>query len=255
MRAVAIPRHGSFRYPAPWGRDCPETQHSEATFKGSIERQHREAASATMGGSITALSYQKRNQERVNVYIDGEFAFGLAAIIAARLKVGQQLTDDEIAQLESQDSVEKAYNRALNYLSYRPRSSSEIRRNLRKKGIDDAIVEAVIERLERGGLVDDHEFAHYWGENRLTFKPRGCRALRHELRAKGVPDAAINAALEDVDEEPAARQAAEAGARRLSRHDPQTFRRKLSAYLARRGFSYGIIKPIVDEYRERYEDT
>ncbi len=203
-----------------------------------------------MAGTITALRFQKRNKNRVNVYIDDQFAFGLAAIKAARLRVGQALGDDDIAQLQMQDRVERAYERALNFLSYRPRSEAEVRRNLRKKDVEDEVIEVVVERLTRAGLLDDREFARYWVENRLQFKPRGAHALRHELREKGIPIPVIADALADLDEEAAARKATEAGARRLAHLEPRDFRRRLAAYLARRGFSYAVIKPLIEEELE-----
>ena len=58
-----------------------------------------------MAGTITALEIQKHNQERVNVYLDGEFAFGLTVLEAARLKKGQALSDNEISALRAKDSV------------------------------------------------------------------------------------------------------------------------------------------------------
>jgi regulatory protein len=203
-----------------------------------------------MTGTITGLRYQKRNKNRVNVYLDGQFAFGLAAIEAARLQVGQVLDDGDIARLQVQDEVERAYERALNFLSYRPRSEAEVRRNLHKKNLADEVVEAVAERLTRAGLLNDREFARYWVENRLQFKPRGARALRHELRAKGVPASIIAEVLENLDEEAAARKVAEARACRLARLAPRDFRQRLGAYLARRGFSYEVISPLIEEMLE-----
>jgi len=203
-----------------------------------------------LGGTITALRFQKRNKDRVNVYLDGRFAFGLAAVEAARLQVGQTLSDADIARLRNQDEIERAYERALNFLSYRPRSEAEVRRNLRGKNLEEKAVEGVIERLTRAGLLDDREFARYWVENRLQFKPRGVRALRQELWEKGVPDAVIAEAIEGFDEEDAARRVAEAGARRMAHLESRDFRRKLNAYMARRGFSYAVIRPLVEEMLE-----
>lgn len=200
-----------------------------------------------MAGTITALRWQKRNKDRVNVYLDGRFAFGLTAIAAAGLRVGQTLSDEEIAHLQAQDNSERAYEHALNFLSYRPRSEAEVRRNLRENDAEDEVIEAVIERLTRAGLLNDHEFARYWIENRLEFNPRGMRALRHELRQKGVPDAVIAKALAGFDEEAVARRAAEPAARRLAHLEPTEFRRRLGAHLARRGFSYAVIEPLVEE--------
>jgi len=205
-----------------------------------------------MPQEITALRFQKRNKNRVNVYIDGAFAFGLAAIEAARLKVGQTLSEEEIAHLKQADDVERAHEKALNFLSYRPRSTAEVRRNLRKKDLDDDVINAAIGRLERAGLLDDLAFAQYWVDNRKRFNPRGPRALRHELRRKGVSHAIIDEALVNLDEGEAVRQAAETGARKLARYESKAFRRKLTAYLARRGFTYSVIKPVVQELVEAH---
>jgi len=203
-----------------------------------------------MAGKITALRFQKRNQDRVNVYIDDRFAFGLAAIEAAHLHVGQVLSDADIARLQERDEVEKAYERALNFLSYRPRSEAEVRRNLRRKGLDDEVVEAVVDRLVRAGLLDDEAFARYWVENRLQFNPRGIRGLRYELRKKGVPDEIIADVLAELDEEAAARTVAESAIRRFASLPPVEFRRRLGAYLARRGFAYAVIQPLIEEILE-----
>lgn len=203
-----------------------------------------------MAGQITALRFQKHNKNRVNVYIDHEFAFGLAAIEAARLKVGQTLDDKTIIQLKRKDDIEQAHERALNLLSYRPRSKAEIRRRLQKKDLAKEAIEEAIQRLERAGLVDDQEFAHYWVRNRVQFNPKGTYALRQELRQKGVTDAIIDVVLADFDESAAAQDAADAGARRLGHNAPSDFRRKLKAYLARRGFSYSLVKPLVKEKME-----
>jgi regulatory protein len=207
-----------------------------------------------MTREITALKFQKHNKDRVNVYLDGTFAFGLAAVEAVHLRVGQTLSVDEITELQMKDGIERAYERALNYLSYRPRSRGEVRRNLRRKDVEDRVIDVVIGRLTRAGLLDDREFARYWVDNRARFNPRGLRGLRYELRRKGVAHDIIDDALAAFDVQAAARKAVNAGARRLSREAPPDFRRKLKAYMARRGFSYGLIKPLVEEKLEERRD-
>jgi len=200
-----------------------------------------------MGGTISALQVQKKNKDRINVYIDGRFAFGLAAIEAVRLRRGQQLSDDEIATLQTRDTAHQAHEAALRYLDYRPRSVDEIRRHLKGKDVEPDVIDEVVERLSDVGLLDDRAFARYWLENRRDFRPRGQRALRMELRQKGVPDDIIDEALhmgEGHDEDEAAYQAAQAQARKIHTADPAEFRRKLEAHLLRRGFSYDIAREV-----------
>jgi len=205
-----------------------------------------------LAGRITALRAQTKRKGRVNVYLDGAFAFGLPDIVAATLRVGQVLSDDDIALLRRRDTQERAYDRALGFLSYRPRSSEEVSRYLAGKQVPEALIAETIERLERAGLLDDGAFARYWVENRTSFRPRGAAALRHELRRKGVSAQAIEAAVGDVDERDAAYQAARPRAGRYSLADRDTFYRRLSEFLGRRGFSYAVVRETVERlWRER----
>ncbi len=182
----------------------------------------------------------------MNVYLDGRYAFGLAAIEAARLRRGQVLSNEDIEKLKERDSFEKAHDRALHFLSYRPRSEAEVRRYLRGKAVSPVIEEEVIEHLTRAKLLDDLAFARYWVENRKSFNPRGLRMLRYELRQKGLSDEIIAQALADLDEEESAYWTALRRGRRLAHLDQVSFRQKLSAHLLRRGFPYEIVNPAVE---------
>jgi regulatory protein len=213
----------------------------------------------TMVGKITALKFQKRNRERVNVYLDGKYAFSLQAILAARLHKGQLLSDGEIEGLLQEDASQKAYDRALNFLTYRPRSRAEVRRYLERKGVSPEVSERVEERLLRVGLLDDEAFARFWVENREQFKPRSRYRLRQELRQKGLDAQVIAQAVEEVDEEQSAYCAAVGRARRYAHLDRKDFWRKLGSFLQRRGFSYEIVKEVVErlwqETREAEESS
>ena len=199
-----------------------------------------------MAGTITALKVQKRNPQRVNVYLDGRYAFSLAAIEAAKLHRGQILSDKDIEQLKGRDSFEKAHDRALRFLSYRPRSEAEVRSYLQDKGTSPAIEDEVIERLTRADLLDDLAFARFWVENRESFKPRSVRMLQYELRQKGLSEETIAQALADLDEEESAYRAGLRRGSRLTRLDEVSFRQKLVAYLLRRGFPYEVVNSVVE---------
>ncbi len=201
-----------------------------------------------MGGQITALRVQKRNRNRVSVYLDGRFALGLPAIVAATLKVGQHLSDSEVANLEDEGTVEQAYNSALNYLSYRPRSRAEIVRYLERRTLGENQIEAVADRLERAGLLDDEAFAQFWVENRERFRPRGSRALRYELRGKGISEAIIGEAVATVDFAESAYRAAAKKARQWCHLEPLDFTKKVVAYLARRGFAYDVAREVAERH-------
>jgi regulatory protein len=197
---------------------------------------------------VTAIEPQQKYPQRVNIYLDGKFAFGLARLTAGWLKVGQELSAEKIAALLAEDESEAVYQKALHYLSFRQRSSAEVRQNLTKRNISEELIEETLNRLQSAGLVDDQAFARAWVENRNTFQPRSRSALRVELRRKGLSDETIQTVLNDqVDEEALAFEAARKYARRLAKLDRPSFNRKLSGFLARRGFSYTILSPVVSK--------
>lgn len=198
-----------------------------------------------MAGRITDIKVQKRNRKRVNIYLDGEYAFSVGLLAGASLGRGDMLSDAEIEELQRLDSAETAHDRTLNYLAYRPRSNSEVRHYLRDKGFPEQVVEEVIGRLSRAGLLDDLAFARYWVENRETFQPRGQVLLRQELRQKGISDGVIDELLAELDEGKSAYEAGIQRARRYAHLDPEAFTQKMSGFLRRRGFEYEVVRETV----------
>jgi regulatory protein len=197
---------------------------------------------------ITAIEPQQKNPQRLNIYLDGEYAFGLTSIVAAWLKVGQDLNDEKIASLKVEDDKEVTYQKVLHFLSYRPRSSAEVRRNLLKRGISEPLIDETVNRLQGNGLINDEAFARAWVENRNTFRPSGIPALRMELRRKGLSDEIVQSVLEaQVDEESLAFEGARKYARRLVGLEWTEFRQKLGGFLTRRGFSYNVVAPVVSK--------
>jgi len=204
---------------------------------------------------ITAIEVQKRTPNRVNIHLDGEFAFGLARIVAAWLRVGQELSEEKIGQLQAEDAQERAFQQAMLFLSYRARSESEIRQNLRKHEIPEPVIEQTLDRLRQDGFADDNQFARAWVENRSLFRPRSRRMMALELRQKGLTEDAVSSAIESVDDEALAYEAAQKRATRFRGLEWNEFRKKLSDFLARRGFSYSVIAPVVTRiWNEAHND-
>jgi len=196
-----------------------------------------------MKKTITEISAQKRNRRRVNISLNGSYAFSLDRMTAAWLQVGRELSDAEIEQLQMRDEVEVAFNQALNLLSHRSRSVAEMTRYLEGKGYAPGTLKAVLAQLEEEGLLNDDRFAREWIENRSTFRPRSQSQLRAELRFKGLEESSIDSALEEsgVDDAALAMAAARKQAHRYLSSDYETYRKKLGNALLRRGFSYATV--------------
>lgn len=198
---------------------------------------------------MTGLSAQKRNPNRINVELDGIFAFGLERITAAWLQVGANLSDQEIESLRQKDGQEKVYLAALRLINYRPRSTWELRKRLGQKGYDSADIELAVSRLMQNGLVDDRQFAESWVEDREAFHPRSRRLLALELRQKGIQPEVVSQALDSAGEdENLLREAAKRWVSKHSGLDERQFRSRLTGYLVRRGFGFGAVYPVVSEF-------
>ncbi|GAI62019.1 unnamed protein product [marine sediment metagenome] len=166
---------------------------------------------------ITAIRFTKARGKRVNVFLDGRFAFGLEAEVAIKegLQVGQELSASHIEALARSDHFHRCLNAAARYLSYRPRSEFELKKRLYQRGFDGDCVEAVLAKLKEQGLVDDTAFAQFWKDNRESFSPRSRWLTKLELRRKGVAQDVIDQVTDVIDDDDSAYRAALNKARSL----------------------------------------
>lgn len=201
-----------------------------------------------MQKTITALKVQKRNPNRVNIFLDGEFAFGLYAINCGKLRVGQELPQEIIEKLVYEDQIEDGFQKSLRYLSFKPRTEYEVIKKLKENKFSEDHIQVILQLLIEKGYVDDFQFAKNWIENRSINKPRSKKLISWELRNKKINEDIINElSNEMLPEEKLASLAADKYARRLSGYDEEIFSKKLSGYLLRRGFSYSIVYPLVEK--------
>jgi regulatory protein len=238
---------------------------------------------------ITALQADPSDPDKVHVFIDGRHAMAVALDVAAaeKLSVGQPCPPDRLERLHQAEELQRVYESAMRFLSYRPRSVREVEMRLRKKAYGPEQIATVVDRLRKRGYLDDLEFARFWVSNRQSFSPRGPRLLRSELRQKGVSQDVVDAVLQEQSEAQAeavqeAEEVAAAWGQTASDEptpgtdlanaltlatkkwriygtlDPQTARRRLTGFLMRRGYNYDIAdtvlrrlqKPEDDEYDE-----
>ena len=204
---------------------------------------------------ITQISPQTKDPLRENVYLDGKFAFGIAAEkrFEHRLKVGQTLSEKEVTDIVFEDQVGKLLNSAQRFLSYRPRSIRETRDHLKLK-LDkgdfvtpDKILDEVVKKLIKLGLLNDEDFTKWWIEQRQKFKPRGERLLRQELHAKGIDREIVDAHFYDY-HSPGG-EITKVAAKKFPSYKnlpEREFRSKMGAFLTRRGYDWDEISTVVD---------
>ena len=200
---------------------------------------------------VTAIEPQKKKPDRFNVFVDGKFAFGLDAetLVKSGLKVGQEVSEKEIEKLVFENETNKLVDKALRFLSFRPRSEREVRDRLRRKlgkksqPSLDKVIDNVLNRLKHLDYINDEEFAKWWVGQRQTHSPRGSRLIRSELFQKGIAQEIIDKVLPE-DEEGEVEQALKTAKKKLRSYqklDPQEFKQKMGQYLARRGFGWEVV--------------
>ena len=220
---------------------------------------------------ITKISPQKRKQ-RVNIFLDEKFAFGLDLETFSKynLKINQEISQEKIEEILKEEEFLKVYDKTLRFLSFRPRSKKEIKDYFYKKNVGDETQKMIIKKLERLKFLDDKQFALWWVEQRITFRPSGKRFLEYELRKKGINKEIIDEVLKDeilkgffqkeeetqeaivgrVDTSFEFEMALKAAQKKLHTYQKLSsfeFRKKMTAFLARRGFPWAVIKEVIDK--------
>ncbi len=204
---------------------------------------------------ITGIERQKRHPERVNVYVDGGFAFGLSEEVWLKsgLRKGDTVPPEMVRSLTASEEETRARQSALRLLNYRMRTEKELRDRLLEKEFPPAVVDGVITSLTRLGLINDPEFARMYLRDARLRKPAGKRLLMQNLRRRGVPADIIRSVMEEAEyqesDDTAALAAARQAMRRYRSSIRKTDRRKekerLARFLARRGFSWSTISPVL----------
>jgi regulatory protein len=211
-------------------------------------------------GTVTALELQakvrKHLGQRVNVFINDRFSFAIDIELARRHDLHPGLVIDELmlTELLREDGDARTYARALHFMSYRMRSAAEVRTRLERDQWPSEVIDRVLERLAREKLLDDAGFAAAWVETRSMSRPRGGRALRQELRHKGIDREAIDAALPDAEQElENAVAAVQPKVQRWANLDERERRTKVLEFLQRRGFNYSTARAALQRLEEEQD--
>lgn len=202
--------------------------------------------------TVTKISEQKKRQNRRNIFLDGRFAFGVNLNVVARfrLRVGMELSAQEVTEIEAGEVRQECFDKGLEYLSQRLHSHAELSKKLSRRGYGEAVTHSVLEDLQRLGYLDDERFAKTKAMSMAERKHHGRRRAFMELRKAGVKQDVAERALDEVyetsDSVAVAKELAMKQAPRLRKLDPLVARRRLVGMLMRRGFDYETIKPVVE---------
>lgn len=213
---------------------------------------------------ITLVEPQKKNKNRFNIYLDGEFAFGADedTVVNFRLLKGKEVEEGNLEKILLETEIGKVMERMYGLFGRRQRTEKEVRDYLRnlsfkrklkdQEEISELVVEKIIERLKQKHLLNDSEFALAWTQARQHSKKKGQIAIRMELMQKGISKEVIDQVMADQvsegSEQKLATEALEKKIRSFRNLEGQEFKQKTLQFLMRKGFSYDVAREVVEEY-------
>jgi regulatory protein len=206
--------------------------------------------------TISKLEQQKRHPDRVNVYLDGEFALGLHKDVVRKfsLRKGDSVSDQLMEQLTNEEEFSAAKNKALRFLSRRMRSEHEIRFKLKDYEFSPKVIDSVVQYLTELNFINDTNFAKALVRDLQKTKSAGQRLLRQKLRQKGISKNIIDPVLSEGNIEEEELLALNAAKKYLKKFqtsrkkiDKENQIRRISQTLMRRGYDWNIISKIIKQ--------
>lgn len=211
---------------------------------------------------VTSITPQKRGGQksaRVNVFLDGEFAFGidLDNLVKFGIKIEKEFTKEQVEKIIHEAEFAKTYNLLLNFATIRPRSEQEITSWLKRKQTPPGLSSRLIKKLAKLELYGDEKFAKWWLEQRLHFKLKSKKELVFELRQKGVNKKIIEDVLAstEVDELASVKKLVEKNLYKWDRYKGRQRKEKIMRYLMSKGFSFDVIEYVIKYFAEENENV
>jgi len=203
-----------------------------------------------MAQVITKITRQKRNEERYNIFLNEKYAFSVdeSIIIQYGLTKGKTLDEMVIGEINFDDEVSKAYNRALSYLSYQMRSEHEIHQKLLQAEYGEAVIAEAIQKCVRIGLLDDQMYSKALAETKKKTSKKGPRAIAQDLKQKGIAPKLQQEVLDEFSEEEQLSMAfelAEKKVRQEKNKTPNQMKQKVQEFLIRKGYDFSIIQQVL----------
>ncbi len=200
---------------------------------------------------VSAVEPQKKNKNRYNVFVDGEYtaSLGAEALVTFGIREGAAVDMETLKEAVSRDNAQYAFDSAVKLIAHKMRTRAELKDRLTERGIDEAAVEDALDKLASYGYVDDAAFAGEYVRSAMQTGRWGRKAVEYRLKDKGIESNVIDEALKEYteeDEKRIARKQLQAAAGRLKGVEARKARQKEYAALARHGFDYGVISELLE---------
>ena len=201
---------------------------------------------------ITSIEVQKNNQERVSIFIDNSFAFGLDMSIYLKynLKKDSEIKEDFIETILKEEEKNKALNYAINLLSRKDRTKKEIEDKLIEKGYDRNVIDNILDKLKSYNYINDEIYCEKYINDKIKFSKYGKNKIKSKLYAKGVDKDIISQKMIEIDNNLEYNRAFELAQKKLpslQKYDKIKIKSKLSYHLISKGFDYDVVNKVIRE--------
>lgn len=208
---------------------------------------------------ISKIGRQKNNPERYNIYLNDTYAFAVdeSTLIKFGLTKGKVLEQFDIDEITYEDEIAKAFNRALNFLSYQMRSEFEVKKKLLDAGFGESVVLEAIRKLEKLGFLNDEMYSKALLETKKKTAKKGPRAIKQDLMKKGIDKETQNKVLDSFthkEQLAIAMELAQKAIRANQNKTPMQIKQKVQDVLTRKGYSFSITNEILDQIKLERED-
>ena len=205
---------------------------------------------------ITSIQQQKKNKKRYSIFLDGEYSFSVSGetLLKSALKDGMELTENDIKDISKEETNSLAFESALRLLDFAARSKKELIERLKRKKIPQEAIDSALARVESAGFINDDKFARDYARNQVL-RGKGPIAIRFELKRKGIDAETITDIMDGIKESSedtleSAVQAAERKLKTMKNQPPEVIARRLTGFLARRGFAPDTIRTILKDIKK-----
>ncbi|OOM79848.1 recombination regulator RecX [Clostridium sp. BL-8] len=201
---------------------------------------------------ITKIEVQKRNKERVNLFLDGEYAFSISAELVYKegLKISSEIDAEKVKSIAKSENYIKCKESALRIIERNLKTEKEVREKLKLKGYDDNSIEKSIEFLKEYNFVNDKAYAKAFVNDKL--KTMGSQKIKYSLIQKGIAKEVIEEELSNLNKENEKNIALNIAKKKLNtikktENDNYKISGKLYRFLISKGYASDIVNGVVKE--------
>ncbi|GLC90304.1 recombination regulator RecX [Lysinibacillus piscis] len=201
---------------------------------------------------ITKIARQKNNPERYNIYLNEEYAFPVdeAILLQFGLTKGKVLDEFEIQEMAYEDEIRKAFNKALNFLSYQMRSEHEVKKKLLTLEFGEAVILEAIQKLKSYGFLNDETYSKALLDTKKATMKKGPKAIRQDLMKKGIDKTLQDEVLATYSFEEQvklASQLADKVVRSEKKKTPTQIKAKIQDFLLRKGYNFSVVEEVLSQ--------